>query len=116
MTATNTQPLAALLASHPEECAAVVAVLVVDDFNGLHPDDIGAGLPHGMRVSYAEMMAILSALENAGIAENCQPDWQLLNNAHRYAIARMGAAAWLRERVGPAVVDETTTDGEGEQR
>lgn len=100
-----TAPLAALLASHPEECADVLALLCVVGRGSRTPTAIAiALLADGDIDDQTEM--VRSILDAIGP----------LDERKRMAIARMGAAAWLRERVGVAVVDETTTDGEGEQR
>lgn len=101
MTAPSTQPLAALLASHPEECAAVCAEVQSAGDRGIlpwsvlslvHPDD--KGLAHE-----ALTRAILAAATMAGIMFVGIRGESVMYLEHRRAIARQGAAAWLRGRV-----------------
>lgn len=101
MTTPQTQPLAALLSQHPEECAAVLSALCVEGFDGLPADDIVDALREtgGPLLTSGQTMAILGALETAGIAKEVgRRDWKVESGRDRYAIARQGAAAWLRER------------------
>ena len=103
MSVTNPQPLAALLASHPEECAAVVAVLAMT----LTPSEreiIFLLGNRGVVIAVPVLCAILAPLERAGIATRDRRGFGstvvwLVESADRYAIARMGAAAWLAARV-----------------
>ena len=94
--ATDTQPLAALLASHPEECAAVVALLATGGSGAWHFSHIAK------HVQSDNLRGILLALASAAIVTGLAHDrWVPPGNADRYAIARMGAAAWLVARVAP---------------
>jgi hypothetical protein len=96
--ATQTQHLAVLLAQHPEECAAVVAVLATDEDNP--PKHPAQDAIERLGTSDAVLMGrILSALLTAGIV-HFGSRWMLAEWDDRYAIARQGAAAWLRARVG----------------
>lgn len=106
MSEPNIQPLAALIASHPEECAAVVAVLATyDPLDGRSTSGI---------VEDAEQWSpnlVLDVGEVGVICDACRAaefvtldrwgDYAIVEHAHRYAIARMGAAAWLSKRVAP---------------
>jgi hypothetical protein len=116
VTAPNTAPLAALLASYPEECAAVVALLVSEgSTEGTGPWSCES-IATEVDVPLFLTRSIVMVLCTVGIVHERGDGCTAPLKADRRAIARMGAAAWLRERVGAAVVDETTTDGEGEQR
>ena len=96
MSTYNTQPLAALLASHPEECAAVVALLATGGSGAWHFSHIAK------HVQSDNLRGILLALASAAIVTGLAHDrWVPPGNADRYAIARMGAAAWLVARVAP---------------
>ena len=95
-------PLAVLLASHPEECAAVLCALCAVDSEGEEIESIEhyVHVWGGVDPGRDAIRGILQALESADIAEMlCPRQWTLIDMSHRYAIARMGAAAWLRERV-----------------
>lgn len=102
----NPQPLAALLASHPEECAAVVAVLTSDNdpCQGKPTDEVAKDVTHyepGAGATTESAQGILDALCAAGLAEMDASGDYAIECHRRYAIARMGAAAWLAARVTP---------------
>lgn len=85
--------LPALLASHPEECADLLALLVAR-----YPH---RGIPQ--RDANAVQLLILDALCAAGVALQEGSVYLLDVSAEEHrAIARHGALAWLRARVGPA--------------
>jgi hypothetical protein len=101
----NTHPLAALLSQHPEECAAVVAVLACyDALDGRSTSGIVEDAEHysaDIVLDVGEVGVICDACCSAGFAElDRWGDYSITERADRYAIARVGAAAWLRERVG----------------
>lgn len=98
----DTQPLAALLASHPEECAAVLAVLCVTADDPASVQNIMFYLRHQTDVKpvYDVIAPIMSAMGEAGLVTVSEGNYFVLVAADRYAIARQGAAAWLRARVG----------------
>lgn len=102
--APNLQPLAALLSQHPEECAAVVSVLAADfsPRQGLSAEeavqDVGFFEPDA-GATPERVRAVLDALCAAGFAERDASGDYAIGCHGRYAIARQGAAAWLRARV-----------------
>lgn len=97
MSDANTTALAALLASHPDECAAVVALLATGGSGAWHFSHIAK------HVQSDNLRGILLALASVSIVTGLAHDrWVPPGNADRYSIARMGAAAWLRERCPPA--------------
>ena len=105
MTAPNLQPLVALLASHPEECAAVVAMLASEGSTEHSGPWSYFGLAEASGQSGNITAEIGHALVDAGIvegrgAQGCTAP----RRADRYAIARMGAAAWLAARCGGEAV------------
>jgi hypothetical protein len=103
----DTHPLAALLSQHPEECAAVVAALAITDpCDGRSTpgivEDVALYSPALPRLDVGEVGVICDACCAAGFAElDRWGDYAIVEDADRYAIARMGAAAWLAERVAP---------------
>lgn len=103
---TKTQPLAALLASHPEECAAVVAVLCArgeaqHGVNDRTPTAMAIAIwPDGDIEEQVDLArSILVALDDAGATSHAGTMYREFTERDRYAIARMGAAAWLAARV-----------------
>jgi len=102
MTVPTTAPLAALLASHPEECAAVVAVLAAAEWD----------CPGGISVSRVReltntqddgerLLLILRAVVAAELAQvNTWCEYRVGSESVAVGIAHMGAAAWLRARCG----------------
>ncbi len=108
MSAPDQGPLAALLASHPEECAAVVAVLVVSGNEPATAQNVCFYLRHQVNTDpiHAVVVAILSAMHAAEIVTRATREGVFIDSfrlvaADRYAIARMGATAWLAARVAP---------------
>jgi len=104
MSEPNLQPLAALLASHPEECAAVLCAIVMHGRDMLTPDDIASDLcvyDRGPHVSHDLIVRIGVALGVACIVKVSVEGVGEIDAATRMAIARMGAAAWLAQRVAP---------------
>lgn len=100
MTPHDPAPLAALLASHPEECAAVVATLAMAGGDGIDWTRI-----HKLIAANEPALAGLNVegvLEALKVADLLWIDEPLvgMRMEHRYAIARVGAAVWLRARVG----------------
>jgi len=105
MSEPNLQPLAALLASHPEECAAVLCAIVMHGRDMVTPDDIASDLcvySRGPHVSHDLIVRIGVALGIARIVKVSVEGVGEIEAVHRMAIARMGAAAWLRARCGVA--------------
>lgn len=106
MTAPNPTALAALLRSHPEECAAVVAVLTVSGNEPATAQNVCFYLRHQINTDpiHAVIVAILSAMHAAEIVTRATREGVFIDSfrlvaADRYAIARMGAAAWLAARL-----------------
>lgn len=101
MTAPNLQPLAALLASHPEECAAVLALLVSEgSTEGTGPWSsesiaIEVDVPLFLARSIVMVLCAVGIVQERG--DGCTAPLK----TDRRAIARMGAAAWLAQRVAP---------------
>jgi hypothetical protein len=107
----DTAPLAALLASHPEECAAVVAVLCVSGDDPATAQNVCFYLRHQVKreLSYEVVSGLLVAMQGAEVVtvsrrEGDPKTYFVLVAADRYSIARMGAAAWLRARCGGEAV------------
>lgn len=101
---TDTTPLAALLVSHPEECAAVVAVLATCPRPlGLEVSDIKTEVKrYGVPTDEPLIRDILVAGRTDGaLMDNSWGQWRVPASADRYAIARLGALPWLRSRCGP---------------
>ena len=95
----NLQPLAALLASHPEECAEVVALLATGGPAAWHWSHIAD------HARFENLRDILAALTAADIVTAMSHDrWVPPERVDRVAIARMGAAAWLAARCGGEAV------------
>jgi hypothetical protein len=114
----DTAPLAALLASHPEECAVVMAVLAAAEWN----------CPGGISVSRIReltntqddgerMLSILRAVVAAGLAQvNTWCEYCVGSESVAVGIARMGAAAWLAQRCPPAPSSPSFDDREQASR
>ena len=103
----NLQPLAALLASHPEECAEVLCAIVMHGRDMVTPDDISSDLcvySRGPHVSHDLIVRIGVALGIARIVKVSVEGVGEIEAVHRMAIARMGAAAWLAARCGGEAV------------
>ena len=104
MSEPNPQPLAALLASHPEECAAVAIVFAIMDYQsgGIEVaearDEVRRFNP---TMPLERVREILAAMAVADVLVfNPWKEYRMVRD-DRAAIARMGAAAWLAARVAP---------------
>lgn len=94
--APNTTALAALLRSHPEECAAVVAYLAAGGAEAWTAEQLAWHTKVHQGVDRFIVALAINGIVTAtidGCTAPCIED--------RAAIARMGAAAWLAARVGP---------------
>jgi len=111
MSEPNTHPLAALLSQHPEECAAVVAALCArgeaqHGVNDRTPTALVIAIwPDGDIEEQVDLArSILVALDDAGATSHAGTMYREFAERDRYAIARMGAAAWLAARCGGEAV------------
>lgn len=102
MSDANTTALADLLRSHPEECAAVAIVFAIMDYQsgGIDAayarDEVRRFNPS---MPLDRVREILTAMVENGVLLFNQWGEHRMARDDRAAIARMGAAAWLRERV-----------------
>lgn len=112
MSTTDPTSLTALLASHPEECAAVLAVLCVSGNEPATAQNICFYLRHQINAEpiYDLTLRILSAMLAVEIVTRttragAPKEEFVLVTADRYAIALQGALPWLRARLSPPRTD-----------
>jgi len=119
VSAPQAQPLAALLASHPSEVEAVLCALTMHGRDMLTPLDIASEIScYGRRepIPNAMIVRISVVLGIAGIVKVSVEGCGHIEGGDRYAIARMGAAAWLAARVTGSGDTGAGAPAKGEQR